>query len=154
MAMLDLGSVDHTRCAAAAGYSAGPEGSSALRVTAHRLAHDEKIQAAIQEEARRRMKAGSIMAASVLLNIAGNPAHKDQLKAATQLLDRSGLHALSEHKVTVENTPADEKAMVARITELAKKLDIDPKKLLGERGIVVDAEYEIVESGDGLEDLL
>lgn len=137
-AMLDLGMTNHTRCAMIAGYSAASEG--ALRVAGHRLAHDERVQAAIQEEAGRRMKSGAIMATNVLQTIAETQGHKDQLKAALAILDRSGLHAVSESRQTHE-VVFDEKGAVVKIVELCKLTGQDPQKLLGAYNIVLDAEY-------------
>lgn len=153
IAMLETGEDNHTRCAMMAGYG-GTE--SSIRVQAFRLAHDEKIQAAIVEQAGRRMKTGAIMATGTLLSIAKNPVHKDQLKAAVEILNRSGLHAITETKHTVEHTIND-KAMVAKVVELAKGLNIDPKVLLGQYGVVLDAEFTEIAprtGSEGLEDLL
>lgn len=137
-AMLDLGMVNHTRCAMLAGYST--ENPDGLRVTAHRLAHDERVQAAIHEEAGRRLRSGAIMAVSVLQNIAETPGHKDQLKAALAVLDRSGLHAVSESRQTHE-VVFDEKNAIQRVLELCKQTGQDPRVLLGAYNIVLDAEY-------------
>lgn len=156
MALLSLGNNDNTAAANAAGYSA--ESQNGLRVTAHRLAHDERILAAVQEEARRRIRSGAIMASSHLLNIADNPSHKDQLKAIDMLLNRAGLHATSEHKVTVEHVDANEKEALARINAKMTALGFDDdqkKKMLGSYGIT-DVEFvEVVQpTSEGLEDLL
>lgn len=160
MAMVTLPTVNHKACARAAGYS-GDE--NVLAVTAHRLAHDEKIQAAIQEEAKRRIKASALIAATHLENIMSNPAHKDQLKAIGMVLNRAGLHEATEHTININDGQTDE-ALMDRIERLAERLGIDPEKLLG-RGArpvkVSDVEFEEVDESDevvdgteGLEDLL
>jgi len=157
VAMLDGGGTKYSRYAQIAGYSGDAE---ALASTGHRLAHDTKILAAIQEEGIRRVRASVGMATSQLVTLAETaPLHKDRLKAIEMILNRSGLHALTEHKVTVEH-PTDPLSIVERIATLANKLGIDPKKLLGnnaqtESAPVVDAEFTEVEAGtEGLEDLL
>jgi phage terminase small subunit len=142
-AMLDTGGADYTRCAKLAGYVGGEGG---IRVTAHRLAHDERIQAAIQEQARKRMIGAGIMATGVLIDIAGNPAHKDQLKAATSLLDRAGLHAITESKHTVHNT-SDRAEQIREIAELAREMGADPVKLLGAHGVTIDADFTEIKDG-------
>ena len=147
--LLETGSNNHTRAAAFAGYAS--ENENALRVTAHRLAHDDKVQAAMHEEAQRRMRASAIMATSRLLEIANNPKHKDQLKAIGMVLNRTGLHEHTEHKVTVEHQMNDAE-MVVRIRELCREMDLDPVKLLGAK--VMDAEFEVVGSTAGLEDVI
>lgn len=156
--MLQTGGQNAKRCAAAAGYTGN---DNTMAVTAHRLAHDEKVLAALKEEADKRIRSGAILGASVLAEIAGDVTHKDRLKAAIELLNRAGLLTATlhkhEHAVTVTNT-ADEKAQIARITEMAAKLGVDPKKLLGG---FIDAEFSEVEAlpapaagTDGLEDIL
>lgn len=142
IAMLETGQDNHTLCAKMAGYT-GTEKS--IRVQAFRLAHDDKIQAALTEQAQRRMKTGAIMATGTLLSIASNPVHKDQLKAAVEILNRTGLHAKTEQVVTHEHTIND-KAMIAKIVELARGLGMEPKKLLGQYGVTVDAEFEEVKT--------
>lgn len=141
IAMIETGQDNHTRCARMAGYYNGND--NALRVTAFRLAHDDKIQAAIVEQAGRRMKAGTIMATSALLSIASNQMHKDQLRAAVEILNRTGLHAVSETKITHEHI-MDDKQSIQRVVELARSLKIDPRQLLGQYGVTLDAEFEEV----------
>jgi hypothetical protein len=55
---------------------------------------------------------------------------KDRTKAIEILLNRTGLHALTEHKVKVEHTVDNEEAL-RKIAFLAKRVGIDPSKLLG-----------------------
>ena len=155
--LLESGSDNHTRAAAFAGYASESENS--LRVTAHRLAHDAKVQAAMHEEAQRRMRASAIMASSRLIEIANNPMHKDQLRAIGMLLNRVGLHEASEHKVTVEHTMSDSE-MRARIVTLCNEMGIDPAKMLGhDAPKAIEADYvEVTDpvegSTAGLEDVL
>ncbi len=139
-ALLDNGMSNYTRAAAEAGYTGE---RAVLGRTGSRLAHDDRVQAAIQEEARRRMKASGIMAASMLINMAADPTHKDHFKAVTAVLDRAGLHAQVEHTVTHNHVGNDQEA-VQRIVMIAKTLGLDPKTLLGSQGIVVDAEFNLV----------
>lgn len=156
IALLTQGNSNHTRAAAAAGYNGTDK---TLRVAGHRLAHDPKILAAMQEEARGRIQSSVILAASVLEEIAGDPLHKDRLKAASMLLNRGGLHETSEVRHVHE---LSSKEMDARIAQLAKEIGIDdPMKLIGDRSggktkpeePIIDAEFT-EPTADGLEDLL
>lgn len=152
-AMLDTGQVNHTACARVAGYQ-GDEDT--MKVTAHRLAHDEKIQAAIQEEARKMMGAAQLVATAHLVLIATNPAHKDQLSAIKELMNRSGLAAATEHKITVTHA-VDRVGVLREIEALAKDSGMDPRKLLSSYGVVVDADFTEIApdaSAEGLEDVL
>lgn len=143
-AMMDTGQVNHKRCAQVAGYQGDDR---TLAVTAHRLAHDEDIQAAIQEEARKTMGAAQLVAVSHLVLMASNPAHKDQLSAIKEVLNRSGLNTVTEHKISVTHS-TDRDSIVREIAVLAKEQGLDPKKLLGNYGIVIDAEFNEVEDDD------
>jgi len=138
-----------TKAAELAGYSAESQGS--LRVTAHRLEHDPKIQEAIQEEALRqaRHNLGSalVRASERVIEVMDNPQTKgaDALKAAGMIFDRMGLHSVSEVKKTVEHI-VDSPETIARVRRLANTLGLDAEKLLGARlskqvPIVTDAEF-------------
>lgn len=144
--MEQVGEPNATLAAEVAGF--GGESPVGLRVTAHRLIHDDRIQAAIQEEARKRLISGGLMASAELLRIVADRGHKDQLKAIGMLMDRAGMHALTEHKVTVENV-SDREAL-ARINQRLAEMGFDlegRKKFLGRAGIT-DVEYEEV-TADG-----
>lgn len=120
-------------------------------VESHRLIHSNHIILAIREEADKRIRTGALLGASVLMEIADNPMHKDQLKAATELLNRSGLIVATQHHVVVEDKRT-EKEIRDTILRLAEKNKIDVDGILG-KDDAVDVEFEEV-SSDGLEDLL
>jgi phage terminase small subunit len=150
-----------SKAAELAGYRGGP---NTWKAVGWRLAHDSRVQAAIHEEAQKLIRTTSVMAIKVIEDLASDRKVKPEvrLKAATELLNRSGLHAQTEHKVTVERH-LDDQQLVNRIVGLARDLDLDPRQLLGSRGYVVDAEFELIAgpseapaalSAVGLEDLL
>lgn len=155
VAFLETGGTNATKAAALAGYGSS---DASQRVAGHRLSHNPRVAAAIKEEADKRLRTGAILGASVLIEIAQNPTHKDRFKAAVELLNRGGLIVQTEHKVTVVDERSD-KEIEDRVVALAGKLGIDPKKLLGaafsgREADVIEAEYEEVGTSDGLEDLL
>ena len=118
-------------------------GSNQLATRGHLLLHNERVIAAINEQASRRLRGAGGMAVKVLLDIARSPG-KDQLKAAIALLDRTGFHALSEHKVTVDDKrPQNEREMRARITDLISELG--GVEGLAKLGNVVDAEFTVID---------
>jgi hypothetical protein len=141
-ALLMQGNADQHRAAAAAGYTGTDE---VLRSTGSRLARDDKVRAAIHEESIRRMESAAILATSVLVEIAGDSMHKDRLKASLAILDRVGLHATTEHKVTVKKE--DDADKIRAICLLADKLGLDKKILLGQAGVVIDAEFVDISPG-------
>lgn len=142
-----------------AGYSQNSE--DALAVQAHRLAHDSRIQAALQEETERRLKSGQLMASRVLLDIANNEGYSpsDRLKAASSILDRTGHSPVQKHQVEHKHV-IDEEEAVAQITRLCGLMGLDPKKLLGnvptiegQAEDVSDVEEYTEKSEEGLEGL-
>lgn len=145
LALIQTG-CSQAKAAELAGYQGGPKTWKAM---GWRLAHDSRVQAAIHEEAAKLIRSSSVMAIGVIQDIAKDPTvdAKDRLKAALAILDRSGLHAHSEHKVTVEHHPNQEE-MLLRIKEMAGRLGLDPVKLLGKYGIVTDAEFSVVGADD------
>lgn len=149
-----------SQAAAAAGYGSDSatkeQRENAYRVRGYQLSHDPKVLAAIKEEAEKRLHSGALLAASKLLEMANDNSSKHQFKAAVELLNRSGLVVATEHKVTVEHKGGSDREMIERIRLLAGNLGLDPKKLLGSAGVIIDADFEEVEAAtaDGLEDLL
>jgi phage terminase small subunit len=127
--------------AKAAGYS--DRSHNALRVTAHRLFHDEKVLAALHEEAGKRLRSSAVLGVSVLAKIARTEGHKDQLRAAEALLNRIGFHETSEHKVTVEHA-LDKRELDALAVRLAQEAGIDPRRLLGVNSDLPMIEGELV----------
>lgn len=166
MVLLESGTSNMSKAARQAGYIGNDE---TIAVTGYRLSHDLKVQAAIQEEAGRRLHTGGIMATSRLLNIAENSMdEKTALKAIEMVLNRTGLHAVSEHKVQVDYSTNDPSDQIKRVRNLALTLGLDPAQLLGNAGVtmiedktqpvdVIDGEFEEAApatSLDGLEDIL
>lgn len=156
--MLDTPTLDATAAARRAGYQIGS--SDAVRVQAFRLMHSERVIAAYHEEASKRLRSGAVLGASVLMKIAQDPMHKDQLKAAMTLLNRIGLHEKTEHKHVVER-PTDDIEVKRQIVALAKELGVDPRVFLGKNAELpalaapIDAEFEVIESStEGLEDVI
>ncbi len=143
IAMVEVGG-NQRRCALAAGYKANPESPTTLTNTACRLAHDEKIQEAMLEVGLRMLGAARIPTIKFVLDtiLDESAERKDRLRAAQMVMDRTGLHAMSEHKVAVTHKDETSAQLIKEITQLSKVLGVDPKKLLGAN--TVDAEFEEV----------
>lgn len=138
----------------AAGYAATNQNT--IDANASLIAHRPKIQAAIKEYAHTRLGSMVPLALSAMEEILRDPGHKDRAKVIQMVTDRTGLHATTEHKVTVEHTD-DRVEKLKRLAELAKAQGVDPRKLLGGMSDVVDADFKVVDDvdgTDGLEDLL
>ena len=103
-----------------------------LKATGWKLMHDPRVQAALHEEVVKLLRDNAVMAVGVLEEIARDKttAPKDRIKAAAELLSRSGFAARSEHKVIVERQ-LSEQAVLEDIARLAAELGVDPVKLIG-----------------------
>jgi phage terminase small subunit len=146
IALLELGGIDNTRAALLAGYKGNPNG---LRVQAHSLAHDPRVLEAIDEEARRRLHSGTIMAVSVLMQVAAGKISakvNERLKAVDMILNRVGISEKTEHTVKVENVGATDESMLKRIVFLAGQQGLDPAKLLGFTPSLPIVDAEVVET--------
>ena len=114
-----------------AGYSDNP-GSS--RKGSYELAHSQGVQDAIEEETRKLMRTEGPKSVQVLVEIRDDKevAARDRVKAATELLNRAGLHARTESTVNVSVQMTDSEKD-KEILRLAKELGLgetEAKKLL------------------------
>ena len=127
-----------TAMAIEAGYSqssAPVRGSINLR--------DERVIAAIDEEGSRRFRVGGPLAVMGLLKLVMNEGHKDHFRACVAVADRTGHHAMSEHKVTVDDKRPQTKAeLIAAVKVAAAELKLSPAmiaELTGEK--IIDGEF-------------
>lgn len=151
-----------TRAAMAAGYGEDSKDAdarrNACRSRGYQLLREPKILEAIKEVAQQRLDYGGLIATSVVLEIAMDPLHKQRLKAAEVLLDRSGLIVKQEinvnhlHEINDKST----RAQIESILDMARGLNMDPRPLLAHAGVqlqltgpdtgnIQDAEFEVVE---------
>lgn len=144
MAMIEFPGITQAKAAKLAGYQNSPGG---LKVHGHYCAHHPAVQAAMREEAEKRINSGSLLAASVLLKMLTDSKveAKDRIKAAGMLLDRSGFGAAQTINVNKTVTDRTGPAMLERIRALAAANGLDAVKLLG--GNVVDGEFSEVKDG-------
>jgi phage terminase small subunit len=148
--------------ALAAGYGAKSQTreqrEDAARQAAYALMGRERVLNALNEEAKKRLRSGALIAADRLLELIHDPtlSKKDLARVTFELLDRAGL--VVQQKVEVTHKTEKEQHVVDEITKLAKGLGLDPTRLLGQRAeMIVDAEFtEVKPRGDptGLEDIL
>ncbi len=130
----------NTEAARLAGYDATPD---SLKTIGYRLSHEKRVRLALFEECQLALHTSSAVAVRVLEEMAGNPEveAKDRIRASVEILNRSGLHAMSEHKVTVDS-PRSRKEIVASIINLCAKSGLDAAKMLGvDKAAVTDAEF-------------
>lgn len=128
------GGRNYQRAYLEAGFSPGTV--NAATVNAWKLAHDERIQAAIREESYKRLGRTGAAAADFLASVVENPDMKTamRMKASLEILNRIGIHAMTEHKVTVEKK-MNPQEKIDHAMRLAQALGLDPAKLLGAAGV-------------------
>ena len=132
-----------------AGYQKGTAPNQ-LSVTGARAFGRERVIAALLEEGSKRLRSGGAIAISALVDMVRNPQHKDHAKAVQMVLDRTGFHAMSEHKVTVDDKrPQTKQELIAKILEMAEARGLDQTakmKLIGHDPTkAIDAEFEVIE---------
>jgi len=148
IALLETGARDQKLAATMAGYSPTTAANMGCR-----MAHMPAVQLAMREEAEKRLRAGALLGASVMIEIASDVMHKDRFKAADRLLGAAGLTVETVQRHIIEDHRSDNELRDA-IVSMAKKHGLDPAKLLGDKN-VIDAEFTEVEgSMKGLEDLV
>lgn len=140
------GGVNYTQAAEDAGYNTTNRKS--LGVIAHTLAHDERIQAAMLEESKRRVGAALPIATAAIIGIISNPLAKasDILKAAGMLMDRGGMPMTTEHNVNVAKIKSQTE-QIADAVKLCKELGLDPAVVLGNIGISMPKEITVQHAG-------
>jgi phage terminase small subunit len=126
--LLDSGGQSATASAARAGYADDSYGS--LRVQACRLMRSENILAALREESIKRMMGASVVAVSELVRICSSGIQeKDRLKAIEMVLNRTGMQAISEHKVSVSHDDRPRDELVKEFLGLVQEAGIDRREL-------------------------
>jgi phage terminase small subunit len=153
MALIQGGGGNMLRAAKMAGYEGNDH---TVQVSSSRLASDPKVQRALTEIAMGLAKSSSLLAITELIKMIQAPGNdKTKLTAISKLITLIGLDPVKNVNVkhTVEVLPTT-KEQVDDIVRMAKELDIDPRKLLGRAGVVVDGEFEVAGCTTGLTDLL
>lgn len=122
------------------------------------LMHEDRIVAAIREESHFRFGGMTSKAIAVYREVLDDPMHKERVKVATAVLDRTGYGMKTEHHVVVEHK-ADDNEMLERAKLLALEMGMDPQRLIGYRPEllaevkptdVIEGEFEEI----NIEDLL
>jgi hypothetical protein len=110
---------DMTKAAQIAGYKA--DNRESLRVMAHRIFRDNRVRAAIQEEAKKHIDISEPELISTVKGILRNPVEKaaDRLRAASMIWDRSN-PVVTKHKIEVEHHLTDAERDVRHYYALKK----------------------------------
>jgi hypothetical protein len=118
----------HVRAAKLSGFGTKTSSAKSWSVIASRLAHDEKILAAIFEEDQKRIRASAPRAIRALQGLIEDPTHRDHGRAIAMTLDR--VHpAETQHTVKVQHEAGPglraTTEVLERIAALAARAGID-----------------------------
>jgi phage terminase small subunit len=95
-----------------------------------RLAHDERVQAAIIEEQNRRLIALAPGALRALQHLIGNPRHRDHARAVAMVLDRAApVETTLNVRREERHVLVDPDRVMAQITQIAKRVGVDLAQL-------------------------
>jgi phage terminase small subunit len=132
----------HVKAAKLAGFGTKTSSAKSWSVIASRLAHDEKILAAMREEDEKRIRASAPRAITALSRLIEDPTAKDHARGIAMVLDRVHPVETTHHvKVQHDATPGFKETaeVLARIAELAAKFSVRLKLPAVIDGEVVEA---------------
>jgi hypothetical protein len=109
----------------------------------YQLMHDDRVLAAIREVATKTVAGAALTGVQVMIDIALDKEHKDRFRAAKELAALNGFTA--EQRIVVEHVDGDTRAKILEVRKLAEQLGLDPRQLIEATGMVIDAEFEVVE---------
>lgn len=112
-----------------AGYGTPTSSKKSLGVIAGRIAHDDRVQAAIVEYSHRVLRAVPPEAIRALKDLIRDPKHKDHARGIAMVLDRADpLQTMHTVKVEDNRPPSTEatQAVLDRIEELMKRVGLAP----------------------------
>lgn len=148
-AMVGNPGCNRSKAAEAAGYSA--TSAVGLRVTVHRLMHDERVLAAMDELTVNRLQSTTLVAAAALEQIISSrrTEDRDKLKAIGMVLDRTGHSATQTINVNKTVTrKMDVSAAAAKIADFRRRFPEHFARMMGEAApglpAPVDAEFSEV----------
>jgi hypothetical protein len=121
----------NVKAAKLAGFGCPTSTPQSMATIGSRLAHDERVLAAIREEDEKRIRSSAPRALSALSALIENPKSKDHARGIAMVLDR--VHpAETVVKMQHDATPAFKSTAQAleRIAQLAAQAGIDPSRLI------------------------
>jgi hypothetical protein len=128
-----------------AGYGSPTSSKKSLGVIASRIAHDDRVQAALVEFSHRVMRAIPPEAIRALKDLIRDPKHKDHARGIAMVLDRADpLQTMHTVKVEDNRPPSPEmtEKVLKRIEELMQRVGLAPKPAQ-----IIDGEFEVVGKG-------
>jgi len=118
------------KAARAAGYGSPTSSDMSVRVMAHQVLHNPKVQDALREVGHRIIRAASFQSLKNTVEIANDLKHRDCLRANLALMDR-GFPVETTHHIKVERSEPVlivTEAVIERIRLLASRAGLDAEK--------------------------
>ena len=119
----------NVKAAKLAGFGSPTSTAGSMATIASRLAHDERVLAAIAEEDSKRIRASAPRAINALSRLIETPSHKDHARGIAMVLDR--VHPVeTKHVVEVEHSISSSMKNTAEVFErimlLAARAGVPP----------------------------
>jgi phage terminase small subunit len=117
----------NVKAAKLAGWGSPSSSPASMATIASRLAHDDRVLAAIREEDEKRIRSSAPRAIAALSALVENPKSKDHARGIAMVLDRVHPVETTHHvKVELDATPSFKETaqVLARIAELAAKFSV------------------------------
>ena len=130
----------NVRAAKMAGYGTDRTTWKCWSVIGSRVAHDEKVLAAIHEEDKKRIRASAPRAIRALSNMVEDPDHRDHIRAVTAVLDR--VHPAETHHTVAVHHTIDHNDEAIESLRAFKRLGVAHEKLLELYGYSGLSRYE------------
>lgn len=119
----------NVKAAKLAGFGTPSSSPQSMATIASRLAHDERVLAAIREEDEKRIRSSAPRAITALSALVENPKHKDHARGIAMVLDRvhpaETVHKVDvTHKHDVTLNARETAEILKRIAELSAKFSM------------------------------
>jgi hypothetical protein len=120
------------KAAKLAGFGTEESSARSMATIASRLAHDERVLAAIEEEDKKYIRSSAPRALSALGRLIEDPHHRDHARGIAMVLDRTA-PVQTQHTVKVQHDASDRlvatAAVLKRIAELAMQAGLDVDRM-------------------------
>lgn len=136
----------YARAARAAGFGKESTTTNVAKI-AWRMAHDARMIAALAEESRKYLRGGHPEAVSAVLALVRNPAHRDHMRAVSEVLSRSD-PIVGKQDITVTHKIVDPDQEALEELQALRQLGVSREKMIETFGGNGLARLERLEAAD------
>ena len=109
----------------------------------YQLLRDDRVLKAIREEATKTVAGAALEGVQIMLEIARDKNDTSRFQAAKHLMALNGF--TTEQRVVVEHIDRDSREKIEYVRRMAEQLGMDARTLIEQAGIIIDADFEVVE---------